>query len=59
MQDEQRFSAGSSGKFRKRKFSVTNEFLAKDRRELTTYFAIAFKPMLCDGAFKNKRFGRP
>ncbi len=34
--------------FRKRKFSVTTEFLAKDRRELTTDFAIAFKPMLGD-----------
>ena len=35
-------------KFRKRKFSVTTEFLAKDKRDFTTYFAIAFKPMLCD-----------
>lgn len=29
----QRFSACSSGKFRKRKFSVTTEFLAKDKRD--------------------------
>ena len=40
------FVACSSGKFRKRKFYVTTEFLAKDKRDFTTYFAIAFKPML-------------
>ena len=41
--------------FGKNKFSITTEFLAKDKRDLTTYFAIAFKPMLADVVvFKTK-----